>query len=69
MEREMSGLSSAQMISAGERRQQVCSRMNELLERAEREELTGDVLMKASFRRGRMYASEPTYPERQYFGD
>lgn len=65
----MNSLASAQLIPPAERRQQALSRMDEMLQRAEREELTGDVNMKCSFRRGRMFAAEPDYPERTYFGD
>lgn len=56
-------------ISPAERRNQVGRKLNEMLERAEREELTGDVSVTCNFRRGRMIAFNPEYPEREYFGD
>lgn len=62
-------LVSLRSISPAERREQVGQRLNEMLERAEREELTGDVSLTCNFRKGRLFAYAPDYPEREYFGD
>lgn len=56
-------------MTAEERRQLVLSRLEQMLERAEREELTGDVQITCNFRRGRMYSFTPDFPEKEYFGD